>query len=211
MIEINTPLSKAIWSFARWPLAIVLSLLISVLLLFSFIKNGLGNTPVENGHWTTATAIGSEDAGLRLRALVAIAGLLASTREDSMYYTLKSMNGQPLRINCSYRITGTNYDANWWSITAYGWDYYLIPNTQKRYSFNNENIERSDDGSWVIDVSAEELSGNWLPIGLSGSAPKDKASDLEFDLLLRLYTPGDAYLSTPESAPLPKVSLEECV
>ena len=75
-----------------------------------------------------------------LKASVALGGLLASTREDSMYYLPDSVSGEPLRLNCRYRIEGRDYDADWWSITAYGWDNYLIPNDHKRYSFNNENL-----------------------------------------------------------------------
>ena len=96
------------------------------------------------------------------------------------------------------------------SITAYGWDNYLIPNPQKRYSFNNENLVRNADGSWVITVAATEQAGNWLPTGPSGAPDWRKLGDYDFDLLLRLYTPGDAYLKTPQSAALPRVTQEAC-
>ena len=127
-----------------------------------------------------------------------------------MYYTLNSVAGEPLRLNCRYRIAGNNYDADWWSITAYGWDYYLIPNRENRYSFNNENVTRDADGSWVIRVGAEQEDDNWLPVGPSGTPVESKSKAHDFDLLLRLYTPGDAYLQSPESAPLPRVTLEGC-
>ena len=29
-----------------------------------------------------------------------------------MYYTLNSVAGEPLRLNCRYRIAGNNYDAD---------------------------------------------------------------------------------------------------
>ena len=127
-----------------------------------------------------------------------------------MYYSLSSLGGEPLRLNCSYRIEGSDYDADWWSITAYGWDYFLIPNEEKRYSFNNENLTRGQDGSWIIHVGSQHADGNWLPIGPSGTPAAEKDKDHDFDLLLRLYTPGDAYLQRPESAPLPTVTLESC-
>jgi hypothetical protein len=141
---------------------------------------------------------------------VALGGLLASTPENSMYYRLSTIAGEPLRLNCRYRIDGKNYEADWWSITAYGWDNYLIPNPQKRYSFNNENLVRNADGSWAITVAATEQAGNWLPVGPSGAPDWRKLGDYDFDLLLRLYTPGDAYLETPQSAELPTVTREAC-
>lgn len=145
-----------------------------------------------------------------LKATVALGGLLASSAENSMYYRLDSVDGEPLRLNCSYRIEGNDYEADWWSITAYGWDNYLIPNAQKRYSFNNENLVRNIDGSWVITVAATKQAGNWLPVGPAGAPAWRNMSDHDYDLLLRLYTPGDAYLATPQSAALPTVTKEAC-
>ena len=147
-----------------------------------------------------------------LKATVAIGGLLASTRENSVYYRLSDIAGEPLRLNCRYRIEGDDYDTNWWSITAYSWDNYLIPNPQKRYSFNNENVVHNADGSWAIIVDAHEQAGNWLPVGPSGSGAGGwlKVVEYDFDLLLRLYTPGHAYLETPQIAALPTVVKEAC-
>jgi hypothetical protein len=190
--------------------AAVATVLLSAVFLARNINEGLEEMSVRNGDWMTSVATGSEGAGLMLKAAVAIGGLLASTQENSMYYRLSSVDGEPLRLNCRYRIEGTDYDADWWSITAYGWDNYLIPNAQKRYSFNDENLVRNPDGSWVITVAATEQPGNWLPVGPSGAPQWRKPGDYDYDLLLRLYTPGAAYLDTPESAALPSVTLEAC-
>ncbi|MCB1687567.1 MAG: DUF1214 domain-containing protein [Halioglobus sp.] len=190
--------------------AAVATVLLSAIFLARNINRGLDDMSVHNSDWTTSVATGSEGAGLMLKAAVALGGLLASTQENSMYYRLSSVAGEPLRLNCRYRIEGDDYDADWWSITAYGWDNYLIPNPQKRYSFNDENLVRNADGSWVITVAAAEQAGNWLPVGPSGAPQWRKAVDYDFDLLLRLYTPGEAYLKFPESAALPTVTLEGC-
>ena len=194
----------------RWPLAVLLSLAISVLLVLKAINGGLGQSTLRNGDWRTSETIGSAEANSLVRAVVAIGGLLASTQKDSMYYTLDSIAGEPLRLNCHYRIEGNDYDANWWSITAYGWDYFLIPNEEKRYSFNNENLARNENGEWTIHVGSKQEGSNWLPVGPAGTPAESQSSDHDFDLLLRLYTPGDAYLEEPESAPLPTVTLEGC-
>lgn len=196
--------------FLKFLAAAMATVLLSTILLARNISDGIGAMTVQNGDWQTSLNTGSKDAGIMLKAATAVGGLLASTRENSIYYRLSSVAGEPLQLGCRYRIEGGDYDANWWSITAYGWDNYLIPNTQKRYSFNNENILRRADGSWVVTVDTREQAGNWLPVGASGTADWRKLSDYDFDLLLRLYTPGAAYLSNPESADLPTVSRESC-
>ena len=193
-----------------WGVALLATVALSVVLFKHSLTSGLSGMQVSNGDWATSLETGSADAGILLKASIAIGGLLASTRENSIYYRLHTVNGEPLRIDCQYRIEGNGYDADWWSITAYGHDHYLIPNSEKRYSFNNENIRRRDDGSWVIHLAAIKQSGNWLPVGPSGSPKSRKSVDNDFDLLLRLYVPGDAYLETPQSAPVPKVTLENC-
>jgi hypothetical protein len=187
------------------------AILLAAILLARNIGVGVDQMSVRNGDWITSVSAGTADADPLLKTTVALSALLASTRENSMYYRLGSVAGEPLRLNCRYRIEGKDYDANWWSITAYGWDNYLIPNAEKRYSFNNENLVRRSDGSWMITVAASEQPGNWLPVGPSGAPPWRKLlRDYDFDLLLRLYTPGDAYLNAPQSAPLPTVTLEAC-
>ncbi|NQZ87305.1 MAG: DUF1214 domain-containing protein [Colwellia sp.] len=209
MISTENTIIKKLRAF-RWPLAVLLALAASALFLSLTLKHGLGNSFLKNGDWYTSDSTGSADADVIVKTVVAIGGLLASTREDSMYYRLSSVAGEPLRLNCRYRIEGNDYDANWWSITAYGWDYYLIPNGEKRYSFNNENLIRGEDGRWVIHVGTNQQEGNWLPVGPSGTPIEDKSDKHDFDFLLRLYTPGDAYLQKPESASLPTVTLEGC-
>jgi hypothetical protein len=186
------------------------TLVLAAILLARSINGNLDAMSVSNGDWSTSVGTGSKDAGVLLKASVALGGLLASTRENSIYYRLYEVDGEPLRLNCRYRIKGGDYDADWWSITAYGWDNYLIPNAEKRYSFNNETLTREANGEWEIVVHATKQPGNWLPIGPSAAPEWRNIFDYDFDLLLRLYTPGRAYLDDPQSADLPTVTRESC-
>ncbi|MFQ3323985.1 MAG: hypothetical protein ACI90U_001810 [Pseudomonadales bacterium] len=190
--------------------ALLLSASLSIVLFLVQLKSSSGFGSVSNGDWTTSLDTGSENAGVMQKAAVAISGLLASKRESSIYYRLSAIDGKPLTVNCSYRIEGNDYDANWWSITAYGWDNYLLPNELKRYSYNNDNLTRDDSGNWSVQVSAKSQGGDWLPIGPAGGDDWKNFSDHDFDLLLRLYTPGIAYLQAPDIAALPKVVEEGC-
>ncbi len=197
-------------AFIKLTAAAIAIILLSAIFLARNITSGFGTMAERNGDWETNISTGSQDAGVMLKAAVALGGLLASTQENSMYYRLSAVAGEPLRLNCRYKIEGKEYNADWWSITAYGWDNYLIPNAQKRYSFNNQNLIRNADGSWIITVAATEQPGNWLPVGSSGASHWRQFSHHDFDLLLRLYTPGVAYIRSPQSAPLPSVTRESC-
>jgi hypothetical protein len=190
--------------------AILLSVGLSIVLFAVQLKSNSGFGSVSNGDWTTSLDTGSENAGVMQKAAVAIGGLLASKRESSIYYRLSAIDGKPLTANCSYRIEGNDYDADWWSITAYGWDNYLLPNKIQRYSYNNDNLTRDHDGNWSIGVSTMSQDGDWLPVGPAGGDEWMNFNAHDFDLLLRLYTPGAAYLQTPNTAVLPKVVEKGC-
>jgi hypothetical protein len=190
--------------------ALLLSASLSIVLFLVQLKSNSGFGSVSNGDWTTSLHTGSENAGVMQKAAVAIGGLLASTRESSIYYRLSTIDGKPLTVNCNYRIDGSDYDADWWSITVYGWDNYLLPNELQRYSYNNDNLARDASGNWTMRLSAKSQNGDWLPIGPAGGDEWKSFSDHDFDLLLRLYTPGTAYLKAPSTAVLPRVVEEGC-
>jgi len=80
----------------RWPLAALLSLAVSILFLLLSLKQGLGNSFLKNGDWRTSKSTGSSEAGAIDKTVIAIGGLLASTREDSIYYILNSVAGEPI-------------------------------------------------------------------------------------------------------------------
>ena len=83
---------------------------------------------VSNGPWTTSLYTGSSEGGPYLRARVAVHGLLALSREETVYYTaLRDSDGAMLNGNCTYRLEGRDPPTRWWSITAYGADDFLIP------------------------------------------------------------------------------------
>lgn len=196
--------------FLKFLGASLVSILLAAGLLASKLESGVDTLSVANGDWRTSMVTGSEEADAISRAIVAIGGLLASRREDSMYYRLASVDGEPLRLNCIYRLRGSDYAADWWSITAYGWDHYLIPNSEDRFSFNDENLRRDANGSWEIVIAAAPQPGNWLPVAPAAGKRQLGDDAADFDLTLRLYTPGEVYLSSAQTAPLPTVERERC-
>jgi len=157
---------------------------------------------VRNGQWATNLAAGSSEAGMYARANVALHGLLALAKSETIYYQcLGDDKGEQLRSNCDYRIEGKAPDARWWSLTIYGQDDFLIPNEQNRYSFNTNTVQFNPDGSYVIYLSRSPKEGNWLPAG---------TQDQKMTLSLRLYNPGQSVYGNPGGIELPRITREGC-
>lgn len=187
------------------PLKIVISVLV-VLILGGLIGYGTAVLAYEgmfsrgtviNGQWATNLTIGSSEANPYVRANIALHFLLALAKSETMYYNcIGDDKREPLRSDCDYRIEGKGIDTRWWSITAYGQDDFLIPNEQKRYSFNINTVKTNPDGSYVIYLSSSPKEGNWLPSG-------DKKQNI--GLSLRLYNPGPSVYADPGGIELPRI------
>jgi hypothetical protein len=161
-----------------------------------------GGLGIKNGAWGTNLDVGSQNAGMYLRAYVARVGLFALNKTETVYYTAETDDdGEPLRSSCDYRIEGKDIPTRWWSITLYGEDHFLVPNDRGFYSFNMSNIVREANGSYEVSVSATAKPGTWLPSG-----DKDQAISLS----LRCYNPEPIMYEQPGKVALPKVIREGC-
>lgn len=166
------------------------------------LGGGLGGG-IAAGPWETSTLIGSSDADPYTRARVAVAGILALNRDETVYYTASRDDaGDTLRAGCTYTVTGSDPPARWWSITLYGADNYLVANPQDRYSYGGNTVARGADGGFVITVGPAETDGNWIP---SGGQTNDT-----FSLTLRLYNPAEAVARDPAGVSLPHIAKEAC-
>jgi hypothetical protein len=163
---------------------------------FTVVRGGGG---VADGPWHTSLDAGSPDAGMYLRASVALHGLFALNRSETIYYTATTdSEGVALSAKCTYRIRGTDPKARWWSITAYADDDYLIPNAAHRYSVSKNSVARDPDGSFGIMLSRENGGENWIPV--AGA----------FSVSLRLYNPDPSVAADPAHAVLPTIEREVC-
>lgn len=169
-----------------------------------FLRAGGLGGEVAIGPWKTSTNIGSAQADPYTRARVAIGGLLALNRSETIYFTAADDDaGDALHVSCTYKVTGSNLPARWWSITLYGEDHYLVPNPQDRYSYGGETVVSGEDGSFVIAVGPEETDGNWIPSG-------DGQTGDTFTLTLRLYNPDESAALDPGGIVLPQIAKEAC-
>lgn len=155
---------------------------------------------VKNGPWTANLAAGGSNADDYTRTAVALAGLLALNKDETIYYGATADSaGEPLDPNCGYRIEGSDPDARWWSITAYADDHFLIDHPSKRYAVSKTNVVRAADGTFVIRASLQEEAQNWIATSKDG-----------FQLTLRLYNPGQTVRDDPASVALPAIVKEAC-
>jgi hypothetical protein len=155
---------------------------------------------VDDGPWQTSLAIGSANGDALTRASVALHGLFALNRSETIYYTARSDDtGAALTGACTYRVSGRDPATRWWSITAYGADDFLIPNPGKHYSVSKNSVTRDAGGTFAATVSAKQAPADWIAV-----------TDAPFSLTLRLYNPDKSVAADPAHAKLPAITKVSC-
>ena len=149
------------------------------------------NQTVQVGAWKANLRAGSTDADLYTRANVALNGLLALGRDETMYFIASHDDaGHPLRSKCTYRVVGVPPQARWWSVTAYADDMFLFDAPNRHYSLNGSTAKLNEKGQFAFTTGPQETPGTfWLP------TPTDRG----LVLTLRLYNPESALQASPDS------------
>ena len=143
---------------------------------------------VSNTGWVAQPAGISDTPGPYERASIVFGDPLApATRELVMLTRAADEAGNALSSACHYTITGRPLPATWWSVTAYGENGQLIPNTLDKYGFNSGNVARQSGGKFSIHLAPTPRAGDRIPTG-SVSQP--------ISLALRLYRPDEIAQST---------------
>lgn len=188
-------------AWARWTSLVLAACITGILAAKPVMTCMLDRLAIRNGPWRTVLGAGSADANIYERAAVAIAGLYALAKEETIYYTaFTDSDGRELDGRCDYSLTGRPFAARWWSLTMYGADHYLVENPANIYSRHANNLEFGTDRGYVVPVSAQAKPHNWLP------APADG----KFSITLRLYNPEAAIHRNPGATPLPSIRRETC-
>lgn len=155
---------------------------------------------VANGPWSTNLAAGGTGADPYTRAFIALTGLLALNKDETIYYNATTDSaGATLDGACSYRLEGRDPNARWWSATVYGSDHYLIDTPTKRYSISKTSVVRNADQTFVVRLSTAEEPNNWIAVPAAA-----------FQITLRLYNPGATVKDDPANVPLPAIVKEGC-
>ena len=179
---------------------LVIGTLLGLAATWATVVRGTMGGNVSDGPWHTSLYAGSREGSAYLRASIALHGLLALNRHETIYYTAATdSDGEALRGNCIYQLEGRDPPARWWSITAYGADDFLIPNAAERYSVSMNSVARRADGSFTATLSKGQGGANWIPV-----------ADGPFNVSIRLYNPQDAVAADPVHVALPAIRKASC-
>ena len=161
----------------------------------------------ENAKPASGAKIGDYKTDYILRAIVAYKGLGALTPEEATYIGYNTdADKNPLNGKNAYVIHFEKGklppSTAFWSLTMYDQDRYLADNPIRRYAIGDRNpLKYNADGSLDIYVQhnnpGTEKESNWLP-----------APAVDFNVILRIYVPKEAYLkdkNTWNNPPLKKV------
>ena len=186
-------------TFLKWLGAVVLGLVLGLAATWATVIRGGWGGEVSNGVWKTSLTVGSSEGGMYQRASVAVHGLLALNRSETIYYTANTdSSGERLNGACRYVLAGRDPPARWWSITAYGADDYLIPNAAGRYSVSKNSVQR-EGGAFGVSIARAGSGANWIAVG-----------DGRFSLSLRLYNPDAKVADDPAHVALPTITKVTC-
>lgn len=166
---------------------------------YALMHGGGTGGDVQNGPWRTSLLTGSNQSGDFQRAFVALHGLLALNRNETIYYSATTDDaGKRLDGAHCYAIEGRDPPTRWWSVTVYGADDFLIPDSAHRYAVSKNSVAR-DGGRFVIAASRDPKGANVLATG--GGA---------FSLTLRLYNPDPKVAADPAHVALPAIREMAC-
>jgi hypothetical protein len=163
------------------------------------------------GPWRVSTLVGSNEADMHTRARVAVGALLALQRSETMYYLARTdSTGAPLRSRCAYRITGVPPAAPWWSVTAYADDFFLFPDSERRYSLNGSTARLDAQGRFELvsgPARPEPTAAAAAPAAAVAPAPPWLPTPGDRGLLftLRVYQPAEALRAAPQALAPPRI------
>lgn len=187
---------------SNWVIAstIAVGLIVGLLSGWWAISRGMGRETYSG--WSGSSVTGSADAGAWLRAQVAISGLLALNKTQAIYFTRKTDDaGDPLREECSYRVTGGAMPGRWWSVTVYAADNYLPMNSDDALSFDATEVSSDAAGQWSAILA---------PVKPEGSAWASTRNAGAYDITLRIYQPSAQAQVSLASIAMPKVAKLSC-
>ena len=155
------------------------------------------NLVLRNAEWGYFASMDLAENDLQ-RAFIGRIGLFALQDSEAIYFIGNQDNeGKPLNADSQYLIEGQALDAAYWSITLYGEDHFLIPNEEKRFSYNQVNVQYKDSlkGRYQIQLGGNKTMENHLPM----------RGEQQVNLLLRLYQPSSELYTNREGIALPSI------
>jgi hypothetical protein len=164
-------------------------------IITQFKEDALTKTAPYRNHWLCGNIGGNYGPDYWRRTAANYAGIWANAPGEVVYFVgSRDANEQPLSGSNSYvmqfpadKLPASVADAYWSVILVGVPDYRVVPNSLKRYNFNDHSqLQKEADGSLKIAIGPKAVSGvpesNWLP----------SAEGKPFSLTFRTYVPKEA-------------------
>jgi hypothetical protein len=154
------------------------------------------------GAWTAWPKTGTTDIDPYARAVIARRGELPLGLGDGVaFYASADDKGRALDGRCDIDLSGITPAARFWTLTLYDPEGRLVANSLNRQGFTSEEIIRSTEGNFAIQIAPRARAGNWLPTG----------GVERYLLILRLYdTPIGVATRSGREAPMPSIVTRTC-
>lgn len=164
-------------------------------IISQFKQDALTKTAPYRNHWLCGNIGGNYGPNYRQRTTANYAGIWANSPGEAVYFIgSRDADEQPLNGSNSYvmhfpadKLPASVVNAYWSVILVGVPDYRVVPNSLKRYNFNDHSqLQKEADGSLKIAVGPKPVSSvpqsNWLP----------SAEGKPFSLTFRTYVPKEA-------------------
>ena len=176
---------------------LVIGAVLAVFLVFGPAEFG----GIKVGPWRTNVHIGSPDAPDIVRSIIARRGLLAMSREETVYFSADTdSGGDALDETCLYEVIFREAVATrWWSLTLYAEDDFLAINGSGMHSISVDTARADSAGNLVVTIGGD-----------TGLNPISSENAGAFNLTLRLYNPDPSIVDDPGTAVLPSIDRLGC-
>lgn len=156
---------------------------------------------LQAGPWAAWPDVGVAEPNPYTRAhLARVAGLQLGVGEGLQFTATADSTGEPLTLNCTYRIDGNTPVAAFWTLSAIGPTGINLARPDGPSTIRSTGLARTNDGSIMLYVGKQLSPQNWLE--LTGNGP--------FSLVLTLYdTVVSSGISSAE-ATMPSITKGTC-
>jgi hypothetical protein len=198
--KLHTSKPKPKWA---WFVCGIIGLCLGGVSALAVSGGALSKGNVKVGRWSSDPSVGAKAADPWLRARIARVGLLALTKEETIYFDRQTDDdGNLLQEACTYRLSGAAIPARWWSMTIYGADQMMPRNRDGASSIDATRAMGDGKTLWLGTLSAVKPTGGglWLSSNAGGT----------FSITLRLYNPETTQPRELAKLTFPSVSLVSC-
>lgn len=153
------------------------------------------------GEWVAFPARGTPSADPYSKARFSReADLALGHAEGLVFIARRDADGEPLQLECNYRLDGELPPARFWTLHAKDMDGVVSPGDGRAPALHSDALLRAPENTAVVTISRHPAPGNWL--ALEGSGP--------FTLVLTLYDTAMASSARIAEVELPRLLRDSC-